>query len=278
MFYDRLSSCCKAKGIKINALADKFGTSKGTISGWKNGTSPNSSFVVKAAELFGVSTDYLLGITDDPTSKIESGWMLLEKPEIDLVKKLRSSTDETAKSVYKMAAAVLSAPPIRAEESSAPAFSSPKGETRHVHTPRRKPMKRVEGEAAAGLPIEAVPEDEDAMIPVPAKYLADRYFIVRARGDSMTGSGIEDGAYCVFDSEASFDEGDVVLAIVDGSTDRADGAIKRAFSVSGDDPDGDDAMVELRSTNPAYAPMRYPADEVRIAGVWVDVLPSGETA
>jgi hypothetical protein len=123
--------------------------------------------------------------------------------------------------------------------------------------------KRVEGEAAAGAPIAAVPQD-DMTVSVPEKYLDERYFIVRARGNSMIDAGIRSGSCCVFARDAYVDSGVIALVQVEGPTDQPEGTIKRVY-FSGD-------RVELRPENPEYQSMFYPADAVRVSGVLVKVL------
>jgi SOS-response transcriptional repressor LexA len=124
--------------------------------------------------------------------------------------------------------------------------------------------KGVEGRAAAGPPIAAVPEDERRIL-VPVKFTGEQYFIVQAEGDSMTGV-VSDGDYCVFNKRGVFDNGRIVLAQVDGATDQPDATIKRIYRRPG-------SKVELRSENPKYPPMLYPAEEVVLMGELIAVLP-----
>ena len=67
MFYERLIEICKNKSISVTALLKdlNISTSKGTA--WKNGSTPNSNIAQKIADYFNVSTDYLLGRTDNPS-------------------------------------------------------------------------------------------------------------------------------------------------------------------------------------------------------------------
>ena len=60
MFYDTLVKLCKEHNVKITPLVVSCGGSKSSPLNWKNGASPNSDIVIKLAEYFGVSTDYLL--------------------------------------------------------------------------------------------------------------------------------------------------------------------------------------------------------------------------
>ena len=71
MFYNRLKQLCKSKNTSITAVlkALHISTSKGTA--WKNGSAPSSEIVIKLAEYFDVSTDFLLGLSDELHRKIK---------------------------------------------------------------------------------------------------------------------------------------------------------------------------------------------------------------
>ena len=124
-------------------------------------------------------------------------------------------------------------------------------------------LKRVEGDAAAGPPITAVPED-DLVASVPVKYMSSNYFIVRARGDSMINADIADGDFCVFQKDGHLDEGRIMLVQVEGTDDEPDVTIKRVFFRG--------KQIELRSENPAYPPMFYPAETVSLMGILVTTV------
>lgn len=62
MFYDKLKELCEENGIKPSRVAMECGFSKGTITHWKNdGTIPQREILLKIADYFNVSVDYLLG-------------------------------------------------------------------------------------------------------------------------------------------------------------------------------------------------------------------------
>lgn len=69
-FFDRYSQVCKEKNIDpcSQAAADMFGISRSTISSWNTkNTFPKGETVAAIADALGVSADYLLCRTDDPT-------------------------------------------------------------------------------------------------------------------------------------------------------------------------------------------------------------------
>ena len=69
-FFERYSALCEQQGIEpcSQRAADMFSTTRATISTWgKNNSTPRGETVALIADGLGVSTDYLLGRTEDPT-------------------------------------------------------------------------------------------------------------------------------------------------------------------------------------------------------------------
>jgi len=59
----------KSRGLSQKALGDRLGLGQGTVSQWEVGrTMPDLQTVIALADFYGVSTDYLLGRTDNPLS------------------------------------------------------------------------------------------------------------------------------------------------------------------------------------------------------------------
>lgn len=74
MFYDTFIRLCTEKNESPNSVAKKLGLSTGTVTWWKKGRIPRETMLLKLADYFGVSVDYLLGKTEQkekPTA--ESG-------------------------------------------------------------------------------------------------------------------------------------------------------------------------------------------------------------
>lgn len=61
---DRIRVLANKKNMSLPDLEITLGLGNGTISRWKT-SSPNSDKLTKIADYFGVSTDYLLGRSDD---------------------------------------------------------------------------------------------------------------------------------------------------------------------------------------------------------------------
>lgn len=66
-FGSRLRQAREATGLDRAAFAESIGAYKATYSAWENGSLPGSSQFPDLARALGVSTDYLYGLTDDPT-------------------------------------------------------------------------------------------------------------------------------------------------------------------------------------------------------------------
>ena len=69
-FSDRLKELRKSKGITQKSIAEHFGMVEQAYQKYEYGKhKPNSEQIIKLAEYFNVSTDYLLGLTDCPDRK-----------------------------------------------------------------------------------------------------------------------------------------------------------------------------------------------------------------
>lgn len=69
-FFERYKKLCADNGYEPTSqfMANAIGATRATISSWgKNGTVPKGETIAAIAEVFNVSSDYLLGRTDDPT-------------------------------------------------------------------------------------------------------------------------------------------------------------------------------------------------------------------
>lgn len=63
--FERIKELAKARGITLGALEEKLGLSRNSIYTIKN-KKPSAERLQLIADYFGVSTDYLLGRTDNP--------------------------------------------------------------------------------------------------------------------------------------------------------------------------------------------------------------------
>lgn len=73
MFWERFNELCTEHQTKPNPVAKELGISSGIITKWKNGSLPNSDTLLKIADYFNVSVDYLLGRTEDSNAANDKG-------------------------------------------------------------------------------------------------------------------------------------------------------------------------------------------------------------
>lgn len=73
MFFDVYEKLCKERGLTPTGASAAIGFSKGSVSYWRKkykegiDAGPDAHTAELIADFFGVSVDYLLGRTDDPT-------------------------------------------------------------------------------------------------------------------------------------------------------------------------------------------------------------------
>lgn len=65
-FWNVFSKLCNEVGKKPNPVGKEIGVSSAAIANWKAGSIPNGETLMKIADYFHVSVDYLLGRTDEP--------------------------------------------------------------------------------------------------------------------------------------------------------------------------------------------------------------------
>lgn len=243
-------------GLTQFELAAHAGIAQSVISNVeKGGREPSLDSLTKICNVLDISlTDFFALLEGEPSARRNT----ITSSEALFLERLRQCSPDIRQRVMRACIAFMEAPNSSSDDSFI-SFSEPRNGSRKT----RKYQKRVEGEAAAGVPITAVP-DEDSFVSVPEKYLDERYFIVRARGKSMEDT-IPDGACCVFQRDPSVDEGAIVLVQIDGATDQPEDTIKRIYRKG--------RQVELRSDNPEFKSMYYPVDSVNVTGVLITVLP-----
>ena len=73
MFYDIYCALCEKNGLTPSGAASKIGFNRASVTVWKNtGKAPKQDLLLKIADFFGVTTDYLLtGEEEAPTPEGE---------------------------------------------------------------------------------------------------------------------------------------------------------------------------------------------------------------
>lgn len=115
------------------------------------------------------------------------------------------------------------------------------------------------GSVAAGLPIEAMVEQEE--ISLPEEWLGrGRTYALRVRGDSMIDEQVRDGDTVVVEAREEARNGEMVIALVDGES-----VTMKQYYRKG-------ATIKLEPANPAVPVLSLPEERVRIQGVVIGVL------
>lgn len=116
------------------------------------------------------------------------------------------------------------------------------------------------GMVAAGHPIEAVLSHETVFIP-PDLLGRGRTFALRVRGDSMIEEHIKDGDFVIVESRETAENGQTVVALIDGS----ETTVKQFYR--------EGSRVRLQPANQNYQPIIVePSDRVKIQGVVIGVI------
>jgi repressor LexA len=137
-------------------------------------------------------------------------------------------------------------------------LKNPEGDKSHARTVDVP----LVGTAPCGQPLFAE-ENVEALIPVSTRLARPphRYFLLRARGDSMTEAGINDGDLVLVRQQSTATNGDVVVALID------DEATIKEFHRS-----PKVIVLKPRSPSPAHRPVLLTGD-FQIQGVVVSAIP-----
>ena len=118
------------------------------------------------------------------------------------------------------------------------------------------------GKIAAGLPIEAV-ADEHETVAVPANMTGvGEHYALLVEGDSMINAGILNGDTVIIKRAHQANDGDIVVALIDG----VDVTLKKFYRRS--------KSIALEPANPAYETRIFTDDRIEIQGILVGLMRS----
>lgn len=116
------------------------------------------------------------------------------------------------------------------------------------------------GRIAAGTPIEAI-EDGQSHVSVPGSMVGNgKHYALEVKGDSMINAGINSGDVVIIRETSHADNGDIVVAQVDGY----EATLKR-FRRAGD-------MIALEAANPAFETRILPQGQIKVQGKLVGLI------
>lgn len=242
MFWDVYVRLCYAKNVSPNAVAKAVGVkSTGTVSAWKKGALPRDGVLAALAEYFGVSTDFLLGLS--PEGYLAGTEQQLEEAEAAYAKETDAKKrDELAYQIDVLRESIEDQQFAMRMSRSKRMLNPPTISDDNVSFP-------VIGEVAAGYDHIAYDGWTGDSVEIPRSYLHGRaptdYFVLRVSGGSMY-PDYQDGDHVLVLRQSTMDRsGQVGVVIYDGEL----GTLKRVEYTPGED------WMTLRPINPQYPPV-----------------------
>jgi repressor LexA len=117
------------------------------------------------------------------------------------------------------------------------------------------------GRVAAGTPIESIMTGETLAVPDTLLPRRGPNYALKVQGESMIDEHIMDGDFVVVNGKQTADNGDMVIALLNGS----EATVKRFYREPG-------GWVRLQPANTTMQPMRFQERDVLIQGTVVGVI------
>ena len=117
------------------------------------------------------------------------------------------------------------------------------------------------GTVAAGVPIEAITSGETIAVPNEFVRRSGSHYVLKVRGNSMVDAQICDGDYVIVNERQSVDNGEMVIAMLGGSS----ATVKKFYRER-------DGRIRLQPANETMAPIYVHENDISIQGVVVGVL------
>ncbi|MBA3891800.1 MAG: transcriptional repressor LexA [Gemmatimonadaceae bacterium] len=117
------------------------------------------------------------------------------------------------------------------------------------------------GSVAAGMPIEAVMHGETLTVPDAFIRGSGSHYVLRVRGNSMVDEQIRDGDFVVVNERQSADNGEMVIAMLNGDS----ATVKKYYRER-------DGRIRLQPANEALQPIYVHENDISIQGIVVGVL------
>jgi repressor LexA len=115
------------------------------------------------------------------------------------------------------------------------------------------------GVVAAGQPYQAFAVEDSLDVPK-ALWGSRKVFALRVRGSSMIDEGIHDGDYIIVEPREAVDNGQTVVAEIDGGV-----TVKKLYREA-------DGNIRLQPANPELLPLTVAGETVRVIGVVVGIM------
>ena len=117
------------------------------------------------------------------------------------------------------------------------------------------------GAVAAGLPIEAIAEEETLAVPPDMVSRRTNNYVLRVEGNSMIEEQIRDGDYIVVQAQEQAEDGQMVVALVANEA----ATVKKLYRETS-------GQVRLQPANPTMEPILVDPGHVQVQGIVVGVI------
>ena len=117
------------------------------------------------------------------------------------------------------------------------------------------------GAVAAGLPIEAIAEEETLAVPPDMVSQRTNNYVLRVEGNSMIEEQIRDGDYIVVQAQEQAEDGQMVVALVANEA----ATVKKLYRETS-------GQVRLQPANPTMEPILVDPGQVQVQGIVVGVI------
>jgi repressor LexA len=117
------------------------------------------------------------------------------------------------------------------------------------------------GSVAAGMPIEALESNETFCVPDTMVGRGGNHYVLRVRGNSMVDEQIKDGDFVVVNQRERADNGEMVIALVNGNS----ATVKKYYRER-------DGRIRLQPANETMQPIYVHENDITIQGIVVGVM------
>jgi repressor LexA len=117
------------------------------------------------------------------------------------------------------------------------------------------------GTVAAGVPIEAIEQSETFCVPDSMIGRGGAHYVLRVRGNSMIDEQIRDGDFVVINERQRADNGEMVIALVNGTS----ATVKKYYRER-------DGRIRLQPANETMQPIYVHENDITIQGIVVGVM------
>jgi repressor LexA len=130
---------------------------------------------------------------------------------------------------------------------------------RNINIPLPRLQFPVVGRIAAGSAIE--PIDQQEILDIAAALWEEGCFVLEVKGNSMNGEGILDGDNIICKQQATANEGEIVVALID----KIKATLKRIHYLP-------ESIIQLEAANPDFPPQVYAKERITIQGVFMGLV------